>query len=112
MRRALLRGLAAACLLVSATPAAAERNWEFSIGGYGGWAFHGDTTLQFNQGTNLSMLQVEPVDAKATNVRFEDNTTFGAKLTAWHLPRKYSWQPQSVLKSIKPGLPRMFRRAR
>lgn len=94
MRRALLKGLAAACLLVSATPADAERNWEFSIGGYGGWAFHGDTTLQFNQGTNLSTLQVEPVDAKATNVRFEDNTTFGAKLTAWHLPRKYSWQPQ------------------
>ncbi|MDR4465682.1 MAG: hypothetical protein MRJ66_15595 [Nitrospira sp.] len=94
MRQALLRGLAAMCLLVSAAPAAAERNWEFSIGGYGGWAFHGDTTLQFNQGTNLSTLQVEPVDAKATNVRFEDNTTFGAKLTAWHLPRKYSWQPQ------------------
>lgn len=37
---------------------------------------------------------MEPVDAKATNLRFEDSGTFGAKLTAWHLPKKYSWQPQ------------------
>lgn len=94
MHQALLRGVAVTCVLVSAAPAAAERNWEFSIGGYGGWAFHGDTTFQFNQGTNLSTGLVEPVNAKATNLRFEDSGTFGAKLTAWHLPRKYKWQPQ------------------
>ncbi len=94
MRQILLCGLVGVCFWISTTPAAAERNWEFSIGGYGGWAFHGDTTFQFNQGTNLSTGLVEPVDAKATNLRFEDAGTFGAKLTAWHLPRKYSWQPQ------------------
>lgn len=95
MRRALLCGLVGFCFLASTTPAAAERNWEFSIGGYGGWAFHGDTTFQVNQLINVSMGGiVEPVDAKGTNLRFEDSGTFGAKLTAWHLPKKYSWQPQ------------------
>lgn len=37
---------------------------------------------------------VEPIDGKGTNLRFEDSGTFGGKLTAWHVPRKYSWQPQ------------------
>lgn len=81
-------------LLAHAATVSAEQKWEFSVGGFGGWAVHGDTTVQFNQATNLSTGLVEPVDAKATNLRFEDSGTFGAKLTAWHLPRKYSWQPQ------------------
>jgi len=91
MRRALQWSLAITCLLVAATPAAAERNWEFSLGGYGGWAFHGDTTFQANQLINVSTGLVEPVDGKGTNLRFEDAGIFGAKLTAWHLPRKYNW---------------------
>lgn len=94
MRRALLWTLAVTYTLVMTIPAAAEKTWEFSVGGYGGWAFHGDTTFRFNQGINLSTSLVEPVDAKATNLRFEDAGTFGAKGTAWHLPRKYHWQPQ------------------
>ncbi len=94
MRQAVLWSLAVSCLLIVTTPAAAERNWEFSIGGYGGWAFHGDTTFQNNQLVNVSTGLVEPVDAKATNLRFEDSGTFGAKLTVWHLPKKYRWQPQ------------------
>ena len=81
-------------LLAHAATVSAEQKWEFSVGGFGGWAVHGDTTVQFNQATNLSTGLVEPVDAKATNLRFEDSGTFGAKLTAWNLPRKYSWQPQ------------------
>ncbi|NJL16704.1 MAG: hypothetical protein HC938_05385 [Nitrospira sp.] len=94
MRGALQWNLALTCVLVAATPAAAERNWEFSLGGYGGWAFHGDTTFQANQLINVSTGFVEPVDGKGTNLRFKDAGTFGAKLTAWHLPRKYNWQPQ------------------
>lgn len=86
--------LAGVGLLAHTATVSAEQNWELSVGGFGGWAFHGDTTVQFNQATNLSTGLVEPVDAKATNLRFEDSGTFGAKLTAWHLPRKYSWQPQ------------------
>ena len=49
MHQAVLWSLAVSCMLISTTTAAAERNWEFSIGGYGGWAFHGDTTFQNNQ---------------------------------------------------------------
>jgi hypothetical protein len=49
MRQAVLRRLAVSCMLISTTPAAAARSWELSIGGYGGWALHGDTTFQANQ---------------------------------------------------------------
>jgi hypothetical protein len=93
MRQAVLWSLAVSCMLILTTPTAAERNWEFSIGGYGGWAFHGDITFQANQLINVSTRLVEPVDAKGTNLRVEDAGTFGAKLSAWHLPRKYRWQP-------------------
>ncbi|MGE0470700.1 MAG: hypothetical protein AB7L09_15310 [Nitrospira sp.] len=94
MGQAVLQSLAVSCMLISTVPAAAERSWELSIGGYGGWAFHGDTTFQANQLINVSTGFVEPVDGKGTNLRFEDAGTLGAKLSAWHLPRKYRWQPQ------------------
>ena len=112
MRPAFLCGLMGFCFLISATPAAAERNWEFSFGGYGGWAFHGDTTFENNILTNLSTGLVEPVNAKGTNLRFEDAGTFGAKLTAWHLPENTVGSRKSDLKSIGPGLPRTCRMAR
>jgi hypothetical protein len=72
-------------------------------------------TLRFNsikQATNLSTGLVEPVDAKATNLRFEDSGTFGAKLTAWHLPQNIAGSHKSGLRSIGPGLPQMFWPAR
>ncbi len=81
-------------LLGSVATASAERNWEFSVGGFGGWAFHSDTTFQVNRLINIPTGMAEPVNGKGTNLRFEDSGTFGAKLSAWHLPRKYGWQPQ------------------
>ena len=39
MHQAVLWSLAVSCMLISTTTAATERSWEFSIGGYGGWAF-------------------------------------------------------------------------
>ncbi|MDH5668054.1 MAG: hypothetical protein OEY86_08595 [Nitrospira sp.] len=92
MRCMLAAVLVMGMLLGSVANASAERNWEFSIGGFGGWANHGDTTYRFNIGT--TPYGVEPVNAKGTNLRFEDSGAFGAKLSAWHLPRKYAWQPQ------------------
>lgn len=112
MRQAVLRSLAVLCMLISTTPAAAERSWELSIGGYGGWAFHGDTTFQANQLINVCTGLVEPVDGKGTNLRFEDAGTFGAKLSAWHLPRKYAGSRKCDSKSIGPGLLQMCRMAR
>ena len=79
-------------LLGAVTTASAERNWEFSFGTFGGKAFHGDTTYRLNWA--MTPAGFEPVNYKATGLRFEDSWTFGAKLTAWHLPRKYRWQPQ------------------
>jgi len=92
MRRALLWGLAAMCLLVSAAPAAAERNWEFSIGGYGGRAFHADTTIRLTWA--VTPAGFEPVDSRANGLRFEDSNSYGIKISAWYLPRKHNWQPQ------------------
>ncbi|MDH4084264.1 MAG: hypothetical protein OEV99_10795 [Nitrospira sp.] len=92
MRQAVLWSLAVSCLLILPTPAAAERNWEFSIGGYGGWAFHGDTTARFTWAT--TPFGFEPVDARGNGLRFENSGTYGIKISGWHLPRKYKWQPQ------------------
>ena len=79
-------------LLGAVTTASAERNWEFSFGAFGGWAFHADTTFRHNWSD--TPFGFEPVNARGMGLRFEDSGTFGAKLTVWHLPRKYSWQPQ------------------
>ena len=86
--------LAGVGLLAHAATVSAEQKWEFSVGGFGGWAVHGDTTFQNNILVNVSTGLVEPVNGKGTNLRFEDSGTFGAKFSVWHLPRKYSWQPQ------------------
>lgn len=84
--------LAGVWFLTSATPAAAERNWEFSFGAFGGKAYHANTTERFNYANTPAGF--EPVDAKAIGLNFDNSGTFGAKLTAWRLPRKYDWSPQ------------------
>lgn len=81
-----------AWFLTSATPAASERNWEFSFGAFGGKAYHANTTERFNYANTPAGF--ESVDAKAIGLNFDNSGTFGAKLTAWHLPRKYDWSPQ------------------
>ncbi len=93
MRQLMWCGLAVVCFWNDTTPAAAERNWEFSIGGYGGEAFHADTTARFNWAISPGV-GVEPVDARARGIRFENSKAFGIKISAWHLPRRYRWQPQ------------------
>ena len=35
-----------------------------------------------------------PVHGTVHGVTLNDSGTFGGKLTAWYLPRKYNWQPQ------------------
>ena len=85
MRRLLAALVVMGWLLGSVVTASAERNWEFSFGAFGGLAFHGDTTYQTNILINTSTGMVEPVNAKGTNLRFEDSTAFGAKISAWHL---------------------------
>jgi hypothetical protein len=107
MRQAVLWSLAVSCMLILTTPAAAERNWEFALGGYGGWAFHGDTTFQANQLINVSTGLVEPVDAKGTNLRLEDAGTFGAKLSAWHVPENTAL---ATANRIRNRLDQVYRR--
>ncbi|MFO0701794.1 MAG: hypothetical protein U0236_21460 [Nitrospira sp.] len=92
MRQALLSGLAGFCVLISAPSAVAERNWEFSFGGYGGRAFHADTTIHLTWA--ITPAGFEPTDTKGNGLRFEDSGVFGAKISAWYLPRKLHWQPQ------------------
>ena len=93
MKRLLVSVLVMGWLLGSVATASAERNWEFSFGAFGGLAFHGDTTFQNNILINPS-IGPEPVNVKGTNLRFEDSEAFGAKISAWYLPKKRSWQPQ------------------
>jgi hypothetical protein len=72
--------------------AQAERDWEFSVGAFGGKALHSNESVKSNQlpepggGTGYNVT--------AHDVNLNDAPTFGGKLTAWYLPRKYNWQPQ------------------
>jgi hypothetical protein len=76
-------------LLLLPLQAQAERNWEFSVGAFGGGAFHSNEDMKFSSGDNGFH-----VHGTVHGVTLNDSGTFGGKLTAWHLPRKYRWQPQ------------------
>ncbi len=80
--------LAVTALLLLPLQAQAERDWEFSVGAFGGKAYHSDEDLKINSGDI-----VDPWHGTVHGVQLNDSGTFGGKLTAWHLPRKYNWQP-------------------
>lgn len=72
--------------------AQAERNWEFSVGAFGGKAIHANSDMKFNFGEGSGF-----TTGTAHGVNLNDSPTFGAKVTAWYLPRQYKWQPQISL---------------
>lgn len=82
--------LAVTALFLLPLQAQAERNWEFSVGAFGGKAFHSDQNMDFNLGNYGGPAGHGTVHGVTLN----DSGTFGGKLTAWYLPRKYNWQPQ------------------
>ena len=81
--------LAVTALFLLPLQAQAERDWEFSVGAFGGGAFHSNEDLKINYGDPGF-----PVHGTVHGVTLNDSGTFGGKLTAWYLPRKYNWQPQ------------------
>ena len=81
--------LAVTSLFLLPLQAQAERDWEFSVGAFGGKAFHSDEDLKINSGDNG-----DPFHGTVKGVTLNDSGTFGGKLTAWYLPKKYYWQPQ------------------
>jgi hypothetical protein len=81
--------LAVTALFFLPLQAQAERNWEFSVGGFGGEAYHSNQDIKINSGDNGN-----PFHGTVHGVQLNDSGTFGGKLTAWYLPKKYNWQPQ------------------
>jgi Outer membrane protein beta-barrel domain len=81
--------LAITALFLLPLQAQAERDWEFSAGVFGGKAFHSNQDLKINSGDNG-----DPFHGTVHGVQLNDSGTFGGKLTAWYLPKKYNWQPQ------------------
>ena len=81
--------LAVTALFLLPLQAHAERDWDFSVGVFGGKAFHSDQNLKINSGDTAI-----PFHGAVHGVTLNDSGTFGGKLTAWHLPRTYTWQPQ------------------
>jgi hypothetical protein len=81
--------LAVTALFLLPLQAQAERNWEFSVGAFGGKAFHSNEDVKFNFGAGSGF-----TTGTAHGVNLNDSPTFGAKITAWYLPRQYNWQPQ------------------
>jgi len=78
--------LAVTALFLLPLQAQAERNWEFSVGVFGGKAFHSDEDLKINSGDNG-----DPFHGTVKGVTLNESGTFGGKLTAWYLPKKYYW---------------------
>ena len=81
--------LTVTALLLLPLQARADRDWEFSVAAFGGKAFHSNEEIKFNAGAGTGFGAVT-----AHGVNLNDSPTFGAKITAWHLPRQYKWQPQ------------------
>jgi hypothetical protein len=81
--------LAVTALFLLPLQAQAERNWEFSVGAFGGKAFHSNEDVKFNFGAGSGF-----TTGTAHGINLNDSPTFGAKVTAWYLPRQYNWQPQ------------------
>jgi hypothetical protein len=94
MERPIWAGVRAIVLAVTALfllplQAQAERDWEFSVGGFGGKAFNSNESVKFNFGQGSGA-----TTGTAYGVNLNDSSAFGAKITAWYLPRQYKWQPQ------------------
>lgn len=81
--------LAVTALFLLPLQAQAERNWEFSAGVFGGKAYHSNENMKYSDGQGGVVIA-----GTAHGVNLNDAPTFGGKLTAWHLPRLYKWQPQ------------------
>jgi hypothetical protein len=81
--------LAVTALFLFPLQAQAERDWEFSVGAFGGGAYHSNEDMKINSGDSGN-----PFHGTVHGVTLNDSGTFGGKLTAWYLPRKYNWQPQ------------------
>jgi len=81
--------LTIAALFLMPLQAQAERDWEFSVGAFGGKAFNSNEDVKFNFGQGSGF-----TTGTAYGVNLNDSPTFGAKVTAWYLPRQYNWQPQ------------------
>ncbi|TMQ29987.1 MAG: hypothetical protein E6K65_06920 [Nitrospirae bacterium] len=81
--------LAVTALFLLPLQAQAERNWEFSVGAFGGKAFHSNEDVKINFGAGSGF-----TTGTSHGVNLNDSPTFGAKVTAWYLPRQYNWQPQ------------------
>lgn len=67
----------------------AERNWEFSIAGAAGKAFHSNSDMKINSGDVSN-----PFHGTLNGVNLNDSGAWSAKVSAWYLPRQYNWQPQ------------------
>ena len=59
------------------------------MGAFGGQAYHSNEDMKINSGDSGF-----PVHGTVHGVTLNNSRTFGGKLTAWYLPRKYNWQPQ------------------
>ena len=84
--------LAVTALFLLPLQAQAERDWEFSVGAFGGKAFHSNEDAKFNAGAGTGF-----GPGTAYGVNLNDSPTFGAKITAWYLPRNTTGSHKSAL---------------
>src|SRR5262249_41081719 len=85
-------GILALTILLPAFAEAADR-WAFSFSGYGGKAYPSNEDADINCGSTCSTNGL-PLRGTIHGIQLNDSATWGAKATAWFLPRTYSWSPQ------------------
>lgn len=78
-----------AMTLLSPCVAQGEERWDFSIEAFGGKSFPENEDVEIRCGGC-----VPDFDGTAKRVKRTDSDSWGGRVTAWHLPRKYNWQPQ------------------
>ncbi len=70
-----------------------DRNWSFSISGFGGRSFTEDAGVDVR--CNATCFGTgQPIWGTVHGVKQTNEPVWGAKATAWYLPRNYAWQPQ------------------
>jgi hypothetical protein len=94
MERPTWAGVRATLLAVTAVfllplQAQAKLNWEFSVVRVRRKSLSSSQDMKINSGDNG-----DPSHGTVHGVQLNDSGTLGDKLTAWYLPKKYSWQPQ------------------
>jgi hypothetical protein len=87
--KSLIAWLILAIIVVLPPSALAEDRWDFSVEAFGGRSYPENEDIKIQCGGCAP-----DFNGTADGVKRSDSDSWGGRVTAWYLPRKYEWQPQ------------------